>query len=422
MTGTAAHEGLTRVDQSNGPDRPKGFWWWLRAAEVRLRFVLITGLALLVATQWGRLQTWSQYLVHAWSGHSAEAAVSGDTEFFCPMDPGVISDWPAICPICNMDLVPRKKSEAQLLPEGVVARMQLTPYRIQLAGIRTSAVVPMPLEHQIEVFGVLAGTEFRLLSFDAPVSREDLGLLEHAVDAVVTPLDESGKSTSASVELVRPWESSSSTEVPRVRITLSDPDNALAEGTRVRAIVRVPVATGIPEVQDDTATAANGMVLAIPESAVVDHGYQQLVFVETMDGMFDAVVVELGRRCGDYYPVLSGLDSGERVVVNGAFLIDAETRLNPSLSVQYFGANQASASGRMPQLRVAGVPTELSPEDLQLAERQSICPVTMKPLDSMGGPVLVMVEGRKVFICCRGCENALTSDPAKYLERLPSDD
>jgi hypothetical protein len=31
-----------------------------------------------------------------------------------------------------------------------------------------------------------------------------------------------------------------------------------------------------------------------------------------------------------YYPVLFGLSCGNHVVTNGAFLIDAETRLNPA--------------------------------------------------------------------------------------------
>ena len=64
---------------------------------------------------------------------SGQMTVSNDTEFFCSMDPGVVSEWPAVCPVCNMDLVRRKKGEAVVLPEGVVARMQFSPYRIQLA-------------------------------------------------------------------------------------------------------------------------------------------------------------------------------------------------------------------------------------------------------------------------------------------------
>jgi hypothetical protein len=165
-------------------------------------------------------------------------------------------------------------------------------------------------------------------------------------------------------------------------------------------------------------------VLAVPATAVVNHGEQQFIFVESMPGVFDAVHVQLGRRCGDYYPVLGGLQPQQRVAFAGAFLIDAESRLNPSLSVAYFGANQVSASTRPPEVRVATKPdkhqpAKLSLEDMALANKQKICPVTGLPLDSMGGPVSAMVNGRKVFLCCQGCESRLREEPAKYLTRLP---
>jgi Cu(I)/Ag(I) efflux system membrane fusion protein len=54
-----------------------------------------------------------------------------------------------------------------------------------------------------------------------------------------------------------------------------------------------------------------------------------------------------------------------------------------------------------------------------LAAKQKICPVTGEPLDAMGGPVRVVIEGRVVFICCKGCEGPLRKDPAKYLSKLP---
>src|SRR5437899_12701820 len=96
-----------------------------RAIQVRLRFVVVLVVAFLVVGMWGPITNYWDTLTHQFTGsHAREHAVSADTEYFCPMDPGVISDWPAICPVCNMDLVRRKKGEAVILPEGVVARMQ----------------------------------------------------------------------------------------------------------------------------------------------------------------------------------------------------------------------------------------------------------------------------------------------------------
>src|SRR5262249_37826832 len=75
-----------------------------------------------------------------------------------------------------------------------------------------------------------------------------------------------------------------------------------------------------------------GKVLAVPESAVGATGSRTVVYVERMPGMFDGVEVILGPRCADSYPVIAGLEPGELVATAGAFLIDAETRLNPSLA------------------------------------------------------------------------------------------
>ncbi len=75
-------------------------------------------------------------------------------------------------------------------------------------------------------------------------------------------------------------------------------------------------------------------VLSIPEMAVVDTGNRQIVYVETMPGVYDAHAVTLGQRIGTYYPVLDGLKLEDRIVSRGSFLIDAETRLNPGVATQ----------------------------------------------------------------------------------------
>jgi hypothetical protein len=60
----------------------------------------------------------------------------------------------------------------------------------------------------------------------------------------------------------------------------------------------------------------------------------------------------------------------------------------------------------------------LSPEDRQSVQRQRICPVSGEPLGSMGEPIKLEVEGREVWICCAGCENALRKDPERYFAKL----
>ena len=80
-------------------------------------------------------------------------------------------------------------------------------------------------------------------------------------------------------------------------------------------------------------------VLAVPISAVIDTGERKVVYVDKGHGTFDAMVIEIGPRAGEYYPVVKWLAAGDRVVTAGAFLLDAETRLNPAAGVIYFGAS-----------------------------------------------------------------------------------
>lgn len=97
-------------------------------------------------------------------------------EFYCPMDPQVIrstyernGDVPK-CPICGMPLSIREKAKAAKLPEGITGRVQLSPERIQLAGIETSPVEYRPMVKRIKTVGVIAFDESRLSRI---VSRVD---------------------------------------------------------------------------------------------------------------------------------------------------------------------------------------------------------------------------------------------------------
>lgn len=401
------HSPLAPVDKSLPTSTDRGAGWWLQVARVRLRFILIVVVAGVVVSQWSLVRSVWERWNWASMGKHPTGTVSGSQEYFCPMDPGVVSVWPAICPICNMDLVPRKKMDAVLLPEGVIARMQLSPYRVQLAGIRTTVIEPRALRFERRWSGVLRQLDDRLV-FEASISPAEASYFPSSATIEVRSL-ESPQPVSATADLM------GDAAAPRVRFGL-DHQNSFALGTAVTATVSFP----LNETVD---------VLAVPESAVIDRGNERLVYVESMPGMFDGVMVELGRRCGAYYPVLKGLDKGQKVATAGAFLIDAETRLNPSLAAGYFGANQGSPGPtaapppaqpptRSTSPKSTPAKSSLSPEDQALADRQRICPVTELPLNSMGGPVPVMVSGRKVFICCKGCEKRLKDEPEKYLVRI----
>jgi len=96
-------------------------------------------------------------------------------------------------------------------------------------------------------------------------------------------------------------------------------------------------------------------VLSVPESAVIDTGTHQVVYVESELGVFDGRQVVLGSRIGDRFPVLEGLAPGERVAAAGAFLIDAESRINPGTAPAAHGGPPKAADAPS---RTHDVPTE----------------------------------------------------------------
>jgi hypothetical protein len=373
--------------------------------------------AFVVVGQWNVIRNRAETFVRRLVGTriaSRQQAVSADTEYFCPMDPGVLSDWPAKCGICNMGLVRRKRGESSPLPNGVLARMQFSPYRIQLAGIQTSAAEYRALEREVTGIGHVSDAEGSVKVIESSFLERDLRFIAE------------GLAVAVSSDVMPPGEPSLQGAIIRVGpgsaalLRAEDLDNRLPLGTSVSVMLRVPISrtepfasmpvdpppisrgerrtlhvcpehasvlkeapgrcprdqiTLVPIRLTDNqrvgwwcpmhpevvasapgATCGKcegmklvprvltfnppGQVLAIPEVALIDTGTRTVVFVERMAGMFDALEVVVGPRCAAYFPVVSGLAPGDRVATAGAFLIDAETRLNPNLAVGYFGAGR----------------------------------------------------------------------------------
>jgi YHS domain-containing protein len=68
---------------------------------------------------------------------------------------------------------------------------------------------------------------------------------------------------------------------------------------------------------------------------------------------------------------------------------------------------------------VASVPASEQQLAAAAIARQKICPVTGKPLGSMGDPVAVDVNGQRLYVCCAGCVNTVKDNPAKYAAGRP---
>jgi Cu(I)/Ag(I) efflux system membrane fusion protein len=148
-------------------------WWWFHflilVKLARLRFIGILLAIGLVIIMWDTITAyydrWTRPADH-------EHAAGSDTEYYCPMHPTVIRDNPKEkCPICFMPLSRRKKGDGKLeaLPPGIVNRVQLTPYRVVLAGIRTWKVSYKPLIKEITTVGYVEFDEREMKQIAARV-------------------------------------------------------------------------------------------------------------------------------------------------------------------------------------------------------------------------------------------------------------
>jgi Cu(I)/Ag(I) efflux system membrane fusion protein len=173
------------------------------------------------------------------------------------------------------------------------------------------------------------------------------------------------------------------------------------------------------------------LVLAVPERAVIDTGSRKFVYRESEPEVFDGIEVQLGPRCGGFYPVLRGLKAGDRIATTGSFLIDAETRLTSGAASTYFGASggpqtdRTSAATIRPsmskdeEMQVQGALSKLAPSERSLAEAQVYCPIKQNVrLGKMGMPEVVILGGQKVLLCCNACIKKAKSDEKKTLETV----
>ena len=98
--------------------------------------------------------------------------------------------------------------------------------------------------------------------------------------------------------------------------------------------------------------------LRIPTDAVIDSGTEKVVFVAIGEGKFEPRAIKAGESDGAHVEVLSGLKSGERVVVRANFLVDSESRLRASLAnvTSTPGATGPESARVLPQTAVPSKP------------------------------------------------------------------
>ncbi|MCV9942631.1 MULTISPECIES: efflux RND transporter periplasmic adaptor subunit [unclassified Rhizobium] len=150
----------------------------------------------------------------------------------------------------------------------------------------------------------------------ADVPEYDLASIRNGAEVTVTVRSLPGKSFNGVVDLVYP-QVDMQTRTTKVRIELPNPDGVLLSNM----YAEVEIEAGAPK-----------PVVAVPNSAVIDTGDRQVVFIDKGGGQFEPRDVKLGVRGEDQTEITKGVAAGDKVVVAANFLLDAESNLNSALS------------------------------------------------------------------------------------------
>ncbi|MFA5957032.1 efflux RND transporter periplasmic adaptor subunit [Hyphomicrobium sp.] len=149
----------------------------------------------------------------------------------------------------------------------------------------------------------------------ADVAEGDIAAVKPGERVKVTTRAYPGRTFEGRVTVVYPH-LMKETRTAQVRIELPNSDMAL-----------LPDMYGNVEI----ATGGSAEALSVPASAVIDSGNRQVVLMDLGNGRYEPRDVKLGRTGDGFREVLSGLSEGDKVVVNGNFLIDAESNLQSAL-------------------------------------------------------------------------------------------
>jgi Cu(I)/Ag(I) efflux system membrane fusion protein len=119
-----------------------------------------------------------------------------------------------------------------------------------------------------------------------------------------------GKELSSKIDYIYPT-ISADTRTAKIRLTLPNPQGQLKPQMFTNVEIRIDL----------------GRKLTIPDSAVIDTGKGQIVYVDRGNGIFEPREIQTGLRADGTAEVLRGLKTGEKVATSANFLIDSEAQL-----------------------------------------------------------------------------------------------
>ncbi len=149
----------------------------------------------------------------------------------------------------------------------------------------------------------------------AQVFESELRGLELGQTAeVLFPNDPSARPIKSTISFISPQVDVVTRRIS-VRLEFKNPGKVFKPDTYVTVVIR----------------SSLGRELSVPKEAVIDTGARQYVLLALPGGYFEPRDVQVGAPVDEYYPVIGGLKSGDRVVTSAQFLVDSETNLQAAM-------------------------------------------------------------------------------------------
>ncbi len=142
---------------------------------------------------------------------------------------------------------------------------------------------------------------------EAQVYASQLSGIEKNAGAIVRFPDLPGKDIKGKIEFFNP-EIATDTRVNLVRVTVPNGSGQLKPGMPAYVIIK----------------SKQINALTLPSNAVLRDGKMNVIWLQTGANIFKMKMVETGMESGDRIEIKSGIENGDVVVTNGAYLINSE--------------------------------------------------------------------------------------------------
>ncbi len=161
--------------------------------------------------------------------------------------------------------------------------------------------------------------DFSIMWFLFDAYEQDLPFIKIGQKIDITLPSQPGKIFPGVVSFIDP-NFNETTRTTEVRVDLPNPE---IDGRR--ELFHKVYAEGLLKID-------SAPVLTVPRSAVIQTSSQAFAYIDNGNGAYQQVPVKTGRRGSQYLEVIAGLKAGDKVVTNGALLIDGQAEMNRSFS------------------------------------------------------------------------------------------